>query len=56
MGAAKFRIPNTDLYLMADGTLSPTLDNDDDILELTGEHADFLALVYRGQEIGRAHV
>jgi hypothetical protein len=51
MNATKFRIPDTGLYLRADGTLSPTVEPGETALDLTSEHAELLEVVYHGQAL-----
>jgi hypothetical protein len=48
MNSTKFRIPDTNLYLRADGTFSPTIEPGETVLELTSKHAHLLEVVYHG--------
>ena len=51
MNTTKFRIPDTGLYLRADGIFSPTVEPGETALDLTNEHAHLLEVVYHGQAL-----
>jgi hypothetical protein len=51
VNTTKFRIPDTGLYLRADGILSPTVEPGETALDLTSEHAQLLEVVYHGQAL-----
>ena len=51
LNSTKFRIPDTKLYLSADGTISPTIQAGEKVLNLTSENARLLEVVYHGRAL-----
>ena len=49
MNATKYRIPDMNLYLRPEGLFTPTIEPDDEVLELTIKHARVLEVIYYGQ-------
>jgi len=51
MGSLKFRIPNTSLYLGADGVVSAKVEPDDEVISVTREHSLPFRTAYLGSAI-----
>jgi hypothetical protein len=51
MNSTEFRIPDTNLFLRADGTISPTAGPGGKVQELTSKNSRLLNVVYHGQTL-----
>jgi len=51
LSVTKYRIPETNLYLRADGIYSPAVEREEQVVNLTRKHAHLLEVVYHGQAL-----
>lgn len=51
MNTIKFKIPDTNLYLRADGSLTPTIEPNEEVLDLTEDQSELLEVVYHGRAL-----
>ena len=51
-----YRLPDVDLFLRQDGVVMPAPEPDDDVIELTQDHAGLLTEIYAGAGLERMTV